>query len=801
MSGAAGVRPEQRFSAERPCPVCGGRDGARRGVGERCFGFVSDDGEWARCTREEFAGNAPLDERSGAYVHKLSGDCKCGARHGLAAGGQERNGHTRRRNGQRGRIVETYDYADEHGELLYQTVRYEPKNFRQRRPNGRGGWEWNLQGVRLVPYRLPELIAAPRERLVLECAGEKDTDRAHELGFVATTNLLGEGKWRDKYTEHLRGRTIAVVAHNDAPGRKHAEDVARSLFGKAASVKVVELPDVPEDGGDLVDWTNAGGGAEDLRQLIDETPEWSPPPQPEEVAWAMCEDLARQQNITADFADTLRLAGVAGEARLLRLLYLTLTSRRLDKPVSVAVKGPSSGGKSLVVERVLDAFPEEAYYALTSMSEKALIYLDEDMRHRSLVIYEAAGMAGDMQTYLMRTLLSENRIRYQTAESTSKGVKPRLLEMEGPTNLIVTTTQTRMHPENETRLLSLTVTDTRAQTKDIFRAMADEDRAPVDLEPWRQLQVWVGGQPQAAAVPYAKVLAEMVPPVAVRLRRDFGAVLQLIRSNAVLHQASRGQDSKGRIVATLDDYAVVRELIADLVAEGVDATVNPTVRETVRTVDRLTKDKDEDEKYIGLKTLATELKLDKASASRRVKAAREAGYLVNLEDSKGKAAKLALGEPLPADLVILPTPEDLRAEWDRCSVATVQEGRGVHPDPDRESVAEADCNGAQHCNGPASKDDDNTANSPRSEETSTHNDAGEGGAEQDGGRGYVESATLQHSPEEAEEEQVNGAAQRSAQRSDEPTRPGAGAKAQAGTGLFEHDPDSAVCLCDECLPL
>jgi len=488
-----------------------------------------------------------------------------------------------------------------------------------------------------------------------------------------------------------------------------------------------------------------------------------------EEAWGDCEDLAHRKNITADFADAIRLAGVAGEARLLRLLYLALTSRRLDKPVSVAVKGPSSGGKSHAVEQVLAAFPPEAYYALTSMSEKALIYLDEDMRHRSLVIYEAAGMAGDMQTYLMRTLLSENRIRYQTAESTSKGVKPRLLEMEGPTNLIVTTTQTRMHPENETRLLSLTVTDTRAQTKDIFRAMADEDRTPVDLEPWRQLQVWLGGQPRTAAVPYAKVLAEMVPPVAVRLRRDFGAVLQLIRANTVLHQASREKDSKGRFVATLDDYAVVRELIANLVAEGVDATVNPTVRETVRAVDRLMKDKDEDEKYVGLKAVSTELKLDKASASRRVKAAREAGYLVNLEDSKGKAAKLALGEPLPADLVILPTPEDLRAEWDRCTVATVQEGRGVRPDADGESVAGADCNGAQHCNGSAPKDNSNAANSPHYGEKRAQNNAGEGVAWQNGGRGYIESATLQHPSEETEEDSAKGAAQRSAQRSDGPT--------------------------------
>jgi hypothetical protein len=794
----AGVRPEQRFTAERPCPICGGHDQKQRGEGVRCYGFLSDDGEWAHCTRDEHAGSLERNAGSDAYPHKLTGACKCGARHGLASGA-ERKG--RRRKGQRGQIVATYDYPDEDGNLLYQTVRFEPKGFKQRRPNGRSGWDWNLQGIRLVLYRLPELIAAPQGQLALVCAGEKDTDRARELRFAATTNPLGEGKWREEYSEHFEGRPAAVIAHNDAPGLKHADDVAQSLYGKAASVKVVELPDVPEDGGDLVDWTDAGGDAEDLRQLIDETAEWSPPPPPEEAAWAECEDLARRENITADFADALRRSGVAGEARLLRILYLALTSRRLDKPVSIAVKGPSSGGKSHAVERVLEGFPPEAFYELTSMSEKALIYLDEDMRHRFLVIYEASGMAGDMQTYLVRTLLSENRIRYQTAESTSQGVKPRLLEMEGPTGLIVTTTQTRMHPENETRLLSLTVTDTRAQTKDIFRAMADEDRAPVDLEIWRQLQIWLDGQARTAAVPYAMVLAEMVPPVAVRLRRDFGAVLQLIRANAVLHQASREKDSKGRVVATLNDYAVVRDLIADLVAEGVDATVNPTVRETVRAVDRLTEDKDEDEQYIGLKALSTELKLDKASASRRVKAAREAGYLVNLEDSKGKAAKLALGEPLPADLVILPTPEDLRAEWDRCTVATVQEERGVHPDADGESVAEADCNGAQHRNGSASKDDGNTANSPHSEETSTHNDAGEGGAAQNGGRGYVESATLQHPPEEAEEEQVNGAAQRSAQRPDEPTGAGAGAKAQADTSLFEHDPDAEMCLCDECLPL
>jgi putative DNA primase/helicase len=43
--------------------------------------------------------------------------------------------------------------------MLYQTVRYDPKSFKQRRPNGKGGWHWNLKGVRLVLYRLPGLLS------------------------------------------------------------------------------------------------------------------------------------------------------------------------------------------------------------------------------------------------------------------------------------------------------------------------------------------------------------------------------------------------------------------------------------------------------------------------------------------------------------------------------------------------------------------------------------------------------------------------------------------------------------------
>ena len=234
-STASNVRPEQRFTRTNPCPVCGGHERQPRGEGKRCHGFISQDGEWARCTREEHAGSAPFEEHTRAYVHKLVGDCKCGVRHGLTAGsGRESRGG---RKGQRFRAVETYDYTDEHENLLYQVVRLEPKDFRQRRPDGAGGWVWKLEDVRRVLYRLPELLSVEPDELVLVCEGEKDADRARLMGFAATTNAGGAQKWRPEYAEPLRGRPTAIIPHNDKDGREHAEKVARSLYGKAASVK------------------------------------------------------------------------------------------------------------------------------------------------------------------------------------------------------------------------------------------------------------------------------------------------------------------------------------------------------------------------------------------------------------------------------------------------------------------------------------------------------------------------------------------------------------------------------------
>jgi hypothetical protein len=195
-------------------------------------------------------------------------------------------------------------------------------------------------------------------------------------------------------------------------------------------------------------------------------------------------------------------------------------------------------------------------------------------------------MAGDIASYLIRSLLSEGRIRYELVEKTKDGMKPRLIQKDGPTGLIVTTTAARLHPENETRLLSLAVKDTPEQTRAILHALAggNERDIAVEFVRWQGFQNWIVGGECRVVVPFAEKLAGLVPPVAVRLRRDFRLLLTLIEAHALLHRESRERDNWGRIVATLNDYAEVRELVADLFAESVEAMVKPEVRKTVAAV-------------------------------------------------------------------------------------------------------------------------------------------------------------------------------------------------------------------------
>lgn len=325
-------------------------------------------------------------------------------------------------------------------------------------------------------------------------------------------------------------------------------------------------------------------------------------------------DIPPEQHCNAATPDGCRLADYA-ESKGLPIDFLhSLGLFEIRYQVSVAVKGTTSGGKSHLVERVLTLFPAEAFYALSSMSERALAYGEEPLSHRMLVIYEAAGLAGNLATYLIRSLLSEGRIRYDTVEKTKDGLRPRLIEREGPTGLLVTTTAAKLHPENETRIVSITVDDTAEQTRAILRAHANgRDVEPPDLLPWHALQTFIAAGPARVSISYALALADLIPAVAVRLRRDFPMLLSLISAHALLHQGTRERSAEGAIVATIADYVAVRIIVAELIADGVGATVSQATRETVAAVEYLVASNAAD---VSVTALGAKLGLDKSAASR-----------------------------------------------------------------------------------------------------------------------------------------------------------------------------------------
>lgn len=163
-------------------------------------------------------------------------------------------------------IVATYDYHDLAGKVIYQAVRFQPKDFRQRQPSVGGGWIWNMKGVTRVPFRWPELVG---QSTVWICEGEKDVNALWALGLPATTNCGGAGKWKDAETLALKqiGVTrVIVLPDNDGPGRKHADDIARQMKAQQIAYTSLALTGLPLHG-DVSDWLALGHTKADLEEL------------------------------------------------------------------------------------------------------------------------------------------------------------------------------------------------------------------------------------------------------------------------------------------------------------------------------------------------------------------------------------------------------------------------------------------------------------------------------------------------------------------------------------------------------
>jgi 5S rRNA maturation endonuclease (ribonuclease M5) len=171
-------------------------------------------------------------------------------------------------------VVKTYPYRDETGTELFKTNRTRDKKFFATKPDGTRG----IEGIRRVPYMLPELLKADPETDVFICEGEKDCDTLRDHGLTATTNPFGAGNWRDEFNHFFKDRHVVILPDYDTPGQAHGQKVAAALTGIAASVKVVNLFDGPipkEHGRDVSDYLQ-DHDVEELVRRVEAASPWTP---------------------------------------------------------------------------------------------------------------------------------------------------------------------------------------------------------------------------------------------------------------------------------------------------------------------------------------------------------------------------------------------------------------------------------------------------------------------------------------------------------------------------------------------
>jgi hypothetical protein len=383
-------------------------------------------------------------------------------------------------------------------------------------------------------------------------------------------------------------------------------------------------------------------------------------------------DIIECENVLEMYAKDIA-HDIAGERNNLMLLYLICTSRLFRKPMSAVLGGPSSAGKSEIREHVLHYFPDEEVLSFTLLSERSLLYEERDFEHKILSMGEVVDAEQmRIQDYLLRELISSGKLRYPvTVPQKSGPAKTITIEKNGPVTFLVTSTKAKLNPENETRLVRLETDESEEQTKQVVDKIAvlhglnRMETNPELFRPWQDYQRWLALGETRVKIPYARVLGRMLGSYrSPRMRRDFNQLLSCIKANALLHRHHCERDKSGCLLADIDnDYATVRELMAEFMAEAAEVRARKRIRETVEIVGELTTGPRSANATVPL--VATKLRVSETTARRRLKQAVEAGYIFNAEQLDNRPARYELipNRPEEPDYEVLPTVKELRMAW------------------------------------------------------------------------------------------------------------------------------------------
>jgi len=549
-------------------------------------------------------------------------------------------------------------------------------------PGPRFTWD-KPKHVKLQPYgswRFHDWIdeakirQIPPQVWVVESELDAVTGWLHGVPAVA---YGGTGFWRPEWVELFEPfDVIYVVAENDPAGQQAARGIALDLHTAFPEIDVKVVP-FTEDAKDFNGLHPLVGGdsnsfQESLRPLIraavpadtlaeeNALADAQVKREERERLFSVAGSLLEQPNLLNEAILAVENSGVVGERRAVGILHLAAKSRALKRPVNIEVNSPSSVGKTHTVLGVLALEPDSGVYELTAGSERALIYLDESLEHRTLYIQEPEGLQQGVGAAVIKSLVWEGRLRYDTVVKEDGGFVGKHIEKDGPTGLILTTTRP-IDEQISNRMLRLELDSSNEQTRRILSSIAqgmNGAKPSIDVRLWHAVSLLVG-EPAEVEISYGEWLAEHLATSTLRLRRDFTHLLTLIQASAVLYQFQRLRGPDGRIRANLADYAHVWELASDVFMAAQGEGVTDADRRMVEAIaDLSTPDGGKvGEQGVSQPEVADRTGLTKKPVSYRVRRLLREGYLVNLNaDKKGRSHRLVPGSPLPEEVPPLPPP-------------------------------------------------------------------------------------------------------------------------------------------------
>lgn len=365
--------------------------------------------------------------------------------------------------------------------------------------------------------------------------------------------------------------------------------------------------------------------------IIDNTPSES------ELVAAM--DLLRDPDLLGRLNEDLEAARCVGEINNKIMIYLTITSRLLEKPINLIVKGDSSGGKSHLVEKVSQLFPQEQLLKFTALTPMALYHLPDKIAHKAMIVCERPG--AEASDYPIRALQSEGNLvlSIPIKDPETNQINTQEKKVEGPIAFIETTTKTHLHDENETRCFEIFIDDSIEQTRKIhevqrFKYKGSGQSTSIDLQLWRTAQSQL--KSHAVIIPFVDFIK--FPDQPLRVRRDFERFLTLISVSAILHQFQREKIPYGdgeTVVATIADYTVAYEL-ASVVLESSLRQLTKKGEQLIQQIQEMT---ERNGKEFNLQELTTHVGWNRKTVMKYLRELAQLGYVDIPDFRRGAAAQ------------------------------------------------------------------------------------------------------------------------------------------------------------------